>query len=134
GGLPAAVLRREADRGQKAEMAEAPSERDRVIDGTAAGVEHHGRAAELAGAGKLLEIPGRISGDDADRADPAAAVRLAGDPAELHWQLALFEGCTGMSRGAGRSDSSGQRDAKCGGPNYQPAATIKGVQKSQSGS
>ena len=81
---------------RKSEIAEAPAERDRVVDGTAAEVEHHGRAAELASAGKLLEIPGRISGDDADRADPAAAVRFAGDPAELHRQLALFEGGAGI--------------------------------------
>src|SRR6185369_17831914 len=84
GTLPAAALLRDADSGQKAEVAEAAAERDRVVDGTAAGVEHDGRAAELASAGEVVEVFRCISSDDADRADPAAAVGLAGDPAELH--------------------------------------------------
>jgi len=49
-------------------------------------------------------------------------------------EVPLFEGGAGMSRCAGRGDSSEERGAKRGCPKQQPAATVEGVQKSQSGS
>src|SRR3954449_6375513 len=133
GRLPTTVLKADADRGQKSEIAEAPAERDRVVDGTTAGIEHHGGAAELASAGKLFEVPGRIGGDDADRTDPPAAIRLAGDPAELHWQLALFEGNTGPGRRPERRDGASQHDSTSSGSHQQPAAKFERLQKFQTG-
>src|ERR1700682_5167018 len=80
-----------ADGGQRPEIAPAPSERDRVVDRTAAGIQHDGRAAELSAAREFIEIPWTIGGHDADRADPAPAIRLASDPAKPDWQFALCE-------------------------------------------
>ena len=79
-----------------------------------------GRAVELTPARELIEITWTIGGDDADRADPAAAIRLARDPAELHRQFAFFEGDAGMCRTAQRSDDAGQCDAKGGGAKQRP--------------
>ena len=129
----AAVLLRDADRGQKAEIAEAPAERDRVVDGTAAGVEHDGRAADLPPAGKIVEILRRVSGDDADRADPAAAVGLAGDPGKFHRQLALFERAAGAGRRTESRDGASQHNSTSGGSHQQPAAKIERLQKFQTG-
>ena len=90
----------DADRGQHTETAPAPSERDGVVDRTAAGIQHDGRAAEFASAREFVEILRAVRGDDADRADPAPAIRLARDPAEPHRQFAFFEGAAGMRRTA----------------------------------
>ena len=57
-------------------------------------------AAELAPTREFIEIPGLSDGHDADRADPAPAIRLAGDPTEAHRQFALFEGGAGTRRTA----------------------------------
>src|SRR6202171_6140144 len=89
-----------ADGGQHPEIAPAPSERDRVVDRTAAGIQHDGRAAELSAAREFIEIPWGIGGHDADGADPAPAIRLASDPAKLHRQFAFFEADAGMRRTA----------------------------------
>jgi len=53
---------------------------------------------------EIVEILGAIGGNHANRANPAPAIRLAGDPAELHWQFALFERDAGMCRAAERGD------------------------------
>ena len=39
-----------------AEAAEAPAERDGIVDRAAAGIQHDGRAAELASARELVEL------------------------------------------------------------------------------
>jgi hypothetical protein len=93
-----------------------------------------GRAVELTPARELIEITWTIGGDDADRADPAAAIRLARDPAELHRQFAFFEGDAGMCRTAQRSDDAGQCDAKGGGAKQRPTAKIKRSHEPQVGS
>ena len=54
----------------------APAERDEVVDRAAAGVQHDGRAAEVAPACEI-QIAGAIGGHNADRADPAPAIGLA---------------------------------------------------------
>src|SRR5258708_25768291 len=84
-------LNADADSGQGPEAAPAPSERDGVVDRTAAGIQHDGGAAKLASVRKFIEIPGAVGGDDADRADPAPAIRLARDPAEFHRQFSFFQ-------------------------------------------
>ena len=105
-----------------AEAAEASAERDGIVDRAAAGIQHDGRAAELASARELVELPRAVRGDDADGADPAPAIGLAGDPAELHRQFAFFEGAAGVRRIAQRRDRAGQCDAKGGGAEERPAA------------
>ena len=124
----------DADGGQRTEIAPAPSERDGVVDRTAAGIQHDGRAAEIASAREFVEILRAVRGHDADRADPAPAIRLAGDPAEPHRQFAFFEGSAGMRRTAERRHDAGQCDAKGGGAEQRPAAKIKRPHKPQFGS
>jgi hypothetical protein len=70
------------------ETAEAATDRNRVVDRTAAGVQHDGRAPELSASRQFIEIPWSIGRHDADRADPAPAIRLASDPAKFHRQFA----------------------------------------------
>src|ERR1700741_411559 len=79
-------LNADADGGQCPEIAPAPSERDRVVDRAAAGIQHDCRAAELSAAREFIEITRSIGRHDADRAAPASPIRLASDPAKLHWQ------------------------------------------------
>jgi hypothetical protein len=104
-------LSADADGGQHPEIAPAPSKRDRVVNGTAAGIQHDGRAAELSAAREFIEISWSICSYDADRAYPAAAIRLARDPAELHRQFAFSENDAGMRR---TGQHSHQCDAKGG--------------------
>src|SRR4030081_1798927 len=91
------------------------AERDGAVDRPAAGIQHDGCAAELASARELFEILRAIRGHDADRADPAPAVRLARDPAKPHRHFAFFEG----DASEGPTTISGchgrQCDAKHGG-------------------
>jgi hypothetical protein len=111
-----------ADGGQRPEIAPAPSKRDRVVDRTAAGIQHDGRAAELSAAREFIEISWSIGSYDADRADPAPAIRLASDPAELHRQFAFFEGNAGMRRTAQHSH---QCDAKGGANDQHPTSDFR---------
>ena len=115
-------LNADADGGQHPEIAPAPSERDRVVDRTAAGIQHDGRAAELPAAREFIEIPWSIGGHDTDRADPAPAIRLARDPAELHRQFASFEGDAGMRRTAQQGHQADQCDAKGGANEQHPSS------------
>jgi len=62
------------------ERPESPSERDRVVDRAAAGIQHDSFALELMIAREIIEIAWRLGGDDADCADPASAIRLASVP------------------------------------------------------
>jgi hypothetical protein len=123
----------DADGGQRTEAAPAPSERNGVVDRTAAGIQHDGGATELASARELIEILGAIGGDNADGRDPAVAIRQARDPAEFHRQLAFFESHPGMRRAAERRDRAGQCDAQGGGAEQRPTAEIKRRHKPQFG-
>ena len=120
--LRGAGLGADADGGQRPETAPPPPERDRVVDRTAAGIQHDGGAAELTAARELIEIPRAIRGHDADRADPAPAIRLACDPAEPHRQLAFFERDAGMRRTTRCRHQAGQHDAQGGRADQRPAA------------
>src|SRR4029453_5463390 len=95
-----------ADGGQRPEIAPAASKRDCVVDGTAAGIQPDGRAAERSAGWEFIKTPWGVGSYDAARADPAAAIRLARDPAELHRQFACFENDAGMRR-------TGQHSHQC---------------------
>src|SRR5262249_21966494 len=71
---------------------------------------------------EIIEMPWGLGGDDADCADPASAIRLAGDPAELHRQLASFEGNAGARRTAQHSH---QCDAKSGTNEQHPTSDFR---------
>src|SRR6202022_2420987 len=127
-------LHADADGGQRTEVAPAPSKRDGVVDRTAAGIQHDGRAAELASAREFVEIPGAVRGDNADGADPAPAIRLASDPGKAHRQFAFLERDAGMRRTAERSEDAWQCDAKGGGAEQRPTANSNRPHEPQVGS
>src|SRR5205085_6793716 len=83
GAIAVARIDAAADRGHDAIVAPAPAERHCVIDRAAAGIQHDGGATKLTLACELVEFFRGVGGYDTDRADPAAAVRPTGDPAEL---------------------------------------------------
>ena len=114
----------DADRGQGTEIAPTPSKRDGVVDRAAAGIQHDGGAVEDASAREFIEILRAVGGHDADRADPAPAIRLARDPVELHRLFAFFEGDTGLRRTAGYGDRAGHCETDGGGANQHPTAKI----------
>src|SRR5258708_22966915 len=95
-------------------MAPAPPKRDRLMARAAAGIKQDGGAAEMPTACEIVEIPGAVSGDDADRADTAPAIRLASDPAELHRRFAFFEGDAAIRRTAQRGHQAKQCDVTGG--------------------
>jgi len=107
---------------QHPELPEPPSERDRVVDRAAAGVQHNSFALDLMIAREIIEMPWGLGGDDADCADPASAIRLASDPAELHRQFASFEGNAGTRRTA---QHSYQGDAKSGTNEQHPTSDFR---------
>ena len=80
-----------------AECPPATPQRDGVVDRTAAGIQHDGRTFNVMFVGKIVESFWRVRGDDADCADPSAAVRLASHPVKPHRQLALFQARTGLN-------------------------------------
>jgi hypothetical protein len=102
------------------ELPEPPSERDRVVDRAAAGIQHDSFARELTIAREIIEIPWGLGGDDADCADPASAIRPAIDPAELHRQFAFFGGDAGIRRTAQHGHQAEQCDAPGGGTEQYP--------------
>ena len=104
------------------ERAEPPSERDRVVDRAAAGIQHDSFALELMIARESIEIAWGLGANDADCADPASAIRLASDPAELHRQLAFFEGGAGIRRAAQHGHQAEQCDATGGGAEQHPSS------------
>jgi hypothetical protein len=63
-------------------------------------IQHDCRAAELPAPCEFIEIRWTIRSHDTDRADPALAIRLAWEPAELHRQFARCEGDVGTRRTA----------------------------------
>src|SRR5262249_39283934 len=71
---------------------------------------------------EIIEMPWGLDGDDADCADPASAVRLTGDPAELHRQFAFFEGNASTCR---TSQHSHQCDAKSGANEQHPTSDFR---------
>jgi len=83
---------------------------------------------------EFVEIARAFRGDDADGLDPAPAIRLAGDPAKPHRQLALFESGGGLRRAAELRQQARQSDAKGGGAEQRPAAKITRSYKPQDGS
>jgi len=89
---------------------------------------------EFAPAREFVELMRAIRSDDADRADPAATIRLACDPVEVHRQFAFFEGARSKRRTAEYGYGAGQSDAKGGGAKKHPAAKIKRSHKPQFGS
>ena len=91
-----------ADRRPKADRSPTPTERDGVIDRPTVGIQHDGRAAEIAVAGEFVEISRSAAGDDSDRADPAAAIRFASDPGKVHRKLMFLEHSTGVNGSANR--------------------------------
>src|SRR5450631_445596 len=101
-----------ADRRTKADRSPTPTERDCVIDRAAVGIQHDGRAAEIAVTGEFVEISRGVASDDSDRADPAAAIRFASDPGKVHRKLMLLEHSTGVSRSTNRGHQTWQRYAK----------------------
>src|SRR5215471_13521649 len=94
----------DADCGQQSEFTEALSERDRVVDRAAAGIQHDSRAAEFPTVRKILKILRAVRGDDADGADPASAARLTGHPVEFHRQLALLKDAAGVRPDTNKCD------------------------------
>ena len=106
----------DADRGHHAQRAPAPSQRDGIIDRAAAGIQHDGGAMKFTPACEFLELVRAVGCHDADRADPAAAIRLAYDPVKMHRQFAFFERTGGgVRRGAEHDERAGQSDTKGGG-------------------
>ena len=81
----------DANGGEQAELAEPAPECDRIVDRATARIQHQRRAAKIPAMGKIFKILEAVGGDNADCADPSAAVRLACHPAKLHRQLALFK-------------------------------------------
>ncbi|WP_225705921.1 hypothetical protein [Bradyrhizobium cenepequi] len=71
---------------------------------------------------EFIEIPWTIGGHYADRADPALAIRLAANPAELHRQFAFLEGNGGMRR---TTQHSHQCDAKGGANEQHPTSDFR---------
>jgi hypothetical protein len=63
-------------------------------------MQHDSFALELTIAREIIEIPWGIGDDYADCADPASAIRLTSDSAELHRQFVFFEGNVGVRRTA----------------------------------
>ena len=88
---------------------------------------------ELTIAREIIEIPWGAGGDDADCADPAAAIRLAGHPAELHRLLAFFEADAGMCPAAIPGHHGRQCDAKGSGAE-RPATYSERLHEPQFGS
>src|SRR6266403_4841607 len=123
-----------ADGRQRTKIPPAPSKRNRVVDRTATGIQHDGHTAELTSAREIIEILGTVGGNNADRADPARAIRLPRDPATLHRHFAFFERDAGMCRAAERGDRARQCDAKAGGADQRPTANIKRPYEPQVGS
>src|SRR5262245_65593125 len=75
-----------------------------------------------------IEMPWGLGGDDADCANPASAIRLASDPAELHRQFAFFEGNAGARRTAQHSH---QCDAKSGANEQHPTSDFRPTSSSK---
>src|SRR5262245_44173142 len=69
-----------------------------------------------------IEIPWGLAGDDTDCADPAPAIRLASDPAELHRQFASFKRDAGMRRTAQHGH---QCDTKSGTNEQHPPSDFR---------
>jgi hypothetical protein len=70
---------------------------------------------------EIVEIPWGLGGDDADCADPASAIRLASDPAELHRQFPFSEGNAGKRRTAQHGHKAEQCDVANGGAEQRPS-------------
>jgi hypothetical protein len=101
-----------ADRRIKPNLAPVPSERDGIIDRTAVGIQHDGRAAKVSAAGEFIEIFQGFAGDDSYRADPAPAIRFACNPSEVHRQFSIFEHGNGVSGSTNRGHHAWQRHAE----------------------
>lgn len=76
----------DADGRQCAEAAEASSERDGIVDRAAAGIQHDGRAAELASRANSSNSCG-LSAVTMPTAKPTLRGGLAFDPSEVHQRL-----------------------------------------------
>src|SRR5258708_40260010 len=113
-------LNADADSGQGPEAAPAPSERDGVVDRTAAGIQHDGGAAKLASVRKFIEIPGAVGGDEADPAYPSPAIRLARHPAYFPPQLRVFGSTPGRRRASIGGAGRGRCAAKGPGAGHRP--------------
>src|SRR4029077_5734676 len=83
---------------------------------------------------EVIEILRAIGCHDADRADPAAAIRLACHPGKPHRQLALFEVAAGLRRATQCGDIAGQCDAEGGGTKQRQTAESNRSHKPQFGS
>src|SRR5579883_2682031 len=114
-----------ADGGHQAKATKAPAEKDGVVDRSSAGIQHHGRAAQIPPFGKFVEILRTVRRYDSDCADPTAAMRLTFYPAELHRQFTLFEGLSRICQVAKRRNHARHGNTQSGSGENGQAAEAK---------